>query len=610
MKLATFVANGRERFGIVAKHPATGELWIFDPEAVEKLLKLYASAPTSPYSASHPHFLPSRPWPEDLAAFLALGDQAMSAIRRLHDFLLRFLEQADQCLMAAAGYPLDAVKLHAPIPRPRFYFGLVQNSPTFWRNDLAREVVNIYPQGHARPQGTVTGHGEPVFVPPASGGFGWNPEPGFIIGRGGRNIPVESAIDHVAGMTVVLDVSSRYYHRLFQEQSSNPNDWFADATASWLGKKTDTFCPMGPFLTTMDEIGNPYDLLIYTRQSGWLRDRSHTNSMLIGIERLIAWLSSFMTLYPGDVLHMATMGVDGMRITPEMHFGPHDYLEGEIERVGVLRAPVVLTNKADWRSEDDPGRTIHPAPAVRDLIRKGDTTLNASSMWSPEKVRHFWTVYGNYQTAPMREGIAYCEWPRVLNGPARALGVSGSAIRIPPRAHTLHFGPELAFVVGRLARNVQEEEAEGYILGYIALASIFDTSFATPLCEPATPQERNMPAVYGRWADGFNTVSATPLPLAPEAIRGRRMQLSIEGYGEITTTTDAYLHLAPRILSFLSGQITLFPGDVVTLGRVAELLAVPAGSLLRSGTVLQAAVEGIGEIASPIVDERKPHASE
>ncbi len=319
----------------------------FRPEETEARLQLYAASPTSPYAVSRPCFLTPRPWPQDLAGFLALGDQGMNALRRLRDFLLRFLEGADACLLAGAGYPIREVHLRAPIPRPRLYFGLVQNSATFWRNDPQRTLLNVFPQGHARPQGVVSGPGEPIWAPPGSGGFGWNPEPGFIIGRGGKDIPVDQALQHIAGMTVVLDVTSRGYHQRFNALPTPPNDWFADATASWLGKMTDTYCPMGPYLSTLDEIGSIYDLLIYTRQSGWLRDRSHTNSMLIGAERLVHWLSTFMTLYPGDVVHMGTMGVDGVRMTPDMRFGPDDYLEGEIERVGVLRVPVVQADEGD-----------------------------------------------------------------------------------------------------------------------------------------------------------------------------------------------------------------------------------------------------------------------
>ncbi len=605
MKLATFVAQGTEHFGIVLTHPATGEVWVFDPEETEQRLQLYASRLTSPYRANRPRFLEERPWPRELSAFLRLGDAGLSAARHLQDFLLRFLEQSDQALLAGAGFPLGEVRLRAPIPRPRLYFGLVQNNPAFWRNDPSRTIVNVYPQGHQRPQGAVVGPGEAVCITPEMGQFGWTPEFGIIIGREGKEIDVNRAMEHVAGYTVVLDMSHRQYMNRLREEATTPLDWFEEATGSWLGKKSNTMCPMGPFLTTPDEVGNPYDLMVYTRQSGWLRDRAHTGALTIGIERTISWLSSFLTLYPGDVIHLGTMGVDGMSFSEEMSFGPEDYLEGEIERVGALRVRVVMLAREDWRPADDPGRRVHPVPAVRDLIEAGDTTIAEPEAWTPDGARHFWTVFGNYQDMTAAEGLAIRPSPRVLNCPARALAASGQPIRIPRRARTLSAGVELAFVVRQLAHRVSEEDAADYVLGYTPLAVLRDSSFAEPIRSPATRQEYNLPVVYARWADGFNVLSLPPIPLEPEAVRGRAMRLSLDGVGEVEANTDEYVLLAPEVLAFLTQHITLFPGDVVTLGRTRDLLTVAAGQRLPGGTALHASIEGIGEVHSPLEDERE-----
>jgi 2-keto-4-pentenoate hydratase/2-oxohepta-3-ene-1,7-dioic acid hydratase in catechol pathway len=447
-------------------------------------------------------------------------------------------------------------------------------------------------------------------TPPDVPRFGWNPELGVVIGKGGKYIDVDRAREHIAGLTVVLDMNIGDYYKCFDPRITRPPDWFADATASWLGKKADTMCPMGPYLTTLDEIDDIYDLLIYTRQSGWLRDRSHTNSMLIGVEELISWLSTFTTLYPGDVLHMATMGLDGVPMTPDMRFGPEDRLEGEIERVGTLLTPVVEMARDDWRAPDDPGRTVHASPAVRDLIESGQTSIAAPASWSLADVRHFWTTYGNYRDAPEVEGMRHDDYPRVLNGPTRSLAASGEPVTLAHRARTLHVGPELALVVGRLAYRVPEEQADDYILGYLAMASILDSSFDQTLREPITTQARAMPGVYGRWGDGYNVVSTPPVPLAAEGIRGRKMRgrnmrLCVDGIGEVATSTNEYLLLAPRILAFLSSHITLFPGDVITFGRIAERLTVPEDRHLPAGTMLRASIEGIGEVCSPLVDERR-----
>lgn len=113
-----------------------------------------------------------------------------------------------------------------------------------------------------------------------------------------------------------------------------------------------------------------------------------------------------------------------------------------------------------------------------------------------------------------------------------------------------------------------------------------------------------MPLVYGRWGDGYNAVSDRPVALSTEAVRGRAMTLSVLGIGNVVGNTDEYLQLAPRVLSFLSGQITLFPGDVVTLGAVSRPLAIPADRSLEPDAAVQVEVEGIGTVESRIWDER------
>ena len=599
MKLATFVAEGRERFGLVLDHPATGETWIFDPQRAVERLELYSSAGTSPLANRPPRL--RKNWPEELVGLLELGDEGMDDARRLHDHLLRFLASSEQALLAAAGFPLESVELRAPIPRPRLYFGLVQNSPTFLRNNPDRALVNAYPQGHQRPQGSLLGPGDPVVVTPEMGGFGWTPEPGIVLGRGGRNIPIKEAHHHIAGYTLVMDLVHNRYMNQHIEAVEGEIDWFADATGSWLGKKSDTMGAMGPFLTTSDEIANPYDLLLITRQSGWFRDRAHTGSMLIGYERLISWLSSFMTLYPGDVLHTGTLAYDGMIITEEMEFGPDDYIEGDLERVGALRLPVVDQARNDWRPEDDPGRRLHAVPAVRDLMAEAEPAR--VERWLPEQTRHLWTTFGNYREVEAVEGLPAVPVPRVLNAPPGVLAASGARVRVPERATTLSIGVELAFVVSRLAYRVSEADAADCIAGYSPMLVLHDSSFAEAVVPPATLQEANLPTVYARWADGFNVLNPELVPLDPQALRGRTMRLSVPGLGDLEVNSDEYRMFAPQLLAFLSQEITLFPHDVVTLGRTATLLELPTDHPLAAGFTATAEIDGLAGVAATFARE-------
>ena len=603
MKLATFVVGGRERFGLVIDHPATGERWIFDPQRSVDRLELYSSRRTSPLANRSPRLRSG--WPEQLVGLLELGDEGLDDARRLQAHLLRFLAASDQALLEGAGFPLESVKLRAPIPRPRLFFGLVQNSPTFLRNDPERTLVNAYPQGHQRPHGSLLGPGDPVVVTPEMTGFSWTPEPGVVIGRGGSDIPIEEAQDHIAGYTLVMDLVHDRYMNQHLDAAAGTLDWFADATGSWLGKKSDTMGAMGPFLTTSDEVANPYDLLLTTRQSGRLRDRAYTGSMLIGFERLIAWLSSFVSLRPGDVLHMGTMAFDGMIVTDEMSFGPDDTIEGDLEKVGALSLPVVFTGRDDWRSESDPSRSVHPVPAVRDLVERGDPFPVTS--WTFDETRHLWTAFDNGRGDESAEEPG--RPPRILNAPPSLLSRSGSRVRVPDRARTLSVGVELAFVVNRPAYRVREAAAGDFVLGYSPMIVAHDSSFAEPIRHPATAQEANLPTVYARWADGFNVIAAEPVALDPSSIRGRAMTLSIPGLGELEASTDDYLLLAPEILAFLTQEITVFPHDVVTLGRVGPLMELPPDHGIADDFTVTVAIEGLGEVEARFARGEVPKRS-
>ncbi len=606
MKLATFVERGKERFGIIVNHPASGTDWIFDPEETEQRLEQYTSGGSTGYRVNRPHFLQVRPWPRDLKTFLALGEPGMTAALRLLDFLQRFLEQSDQFLMIGAGFPLNEVRLRAPIPRPRLYYGMVGNSPSFVRHAPSWVSLNLYPKGHQRPQGTVIGPGEPLVLPRNGLPWGFNVELGVIIGQGGRYIPVDQAMQHVAGFTVVTDACGNNYTCQIQAGPGKA-DFMDGATESWGGKKCDTMCPMGPYLVTRDEIGNVYDLLVYTRQSGWLRDRSHTAGSLLGVERLIHWFSSFATLYPGDVLHCATMGVDGLSCDEDVRFGPNDYIESEIERVGVLRNPVVIPDHegGDWRPADDVGRAVHPAPAVRDSFVEDASELPESDAWRIEDARHLWTLYGNYTDVEKVEGASVGKYPRFLNGPNSALSRSPAEVEVPPRARAVHAGAELAFIVRKVACRVPESEADEYILGYVPLASFCDLSFKDEIKQILDDHDWGMPKVYGRWADGFCVVAETPIPLSAAQLKGREMVLRIEGFGQALGNTDEYVHLAAQTLAFITQGITLFPGDVVTLGRVAKQVIIASDQTIPPGTCGEATVEGVGRVEFVLKDRSR-----
>lgn len=157
----------------------------------------------------------------------------------------------------------------------------------------------------------------------------WEVELAVVIGQRARDVPEEQALEVVAGYTIGNDVSARDVQ-------------FADG--QWVrGKSLDTFCPLGPWITTADEIPEPQDLALRTRVNGETVQDSTTAEMVFGVRELIAFCSRSFTLDPGDVILTGTPWGVGEFRDPRRWLRPGDVVECEIERIGVLRNPVAAS---------------------------------------------------------------------------------------------------------------------------------------------------------------------------------------------------------------------------------------------------------------------------
>ena len=608
MKLATYEIDGAEHWGFVINHPSDGSQWVFDPQGVEDRIRLHSTKHAS-LKLHMPRFFNGEPWPNSLVSFLDRGEEGMNILRETIAFVERFLVQDDQVLVSTAGYRIEDVQLRAPIPRPRLVWGLVGNSAqgTRFRADQDGKIpfFTLLPRGHQRPASSIVGPGQPVIIPESSRYQGYNVELGVVIGKRGRFIGIEEAVDYIAGYTVINDIAHDAYFQVYRNFSGSGYrlwdgaDFLVMATCSWGGKKADTCCAMGPFLVTKDEVGDPYNLLTYTRQSGVTRSRTHTSSMLIGIERAISWYSSFATLYPGDVIHMASMGYDGLLLTDEMPTGPDDSIEVEIENIGTLKNPVVHLSRGDWRDDTEAGRPIHDSPAAADLIKNHSTEISRPDGWDCSLAYNFWTIYCNYKDVLDMEGLKSLEYPRFLNTPNSSLAVSPAEVGIPHRATSLDVGIEIAFVIGKLAAQVRRADANEYILGYTPMISIQDNSFFDAVERPQGNEEKLIHAMYCRWADGFNVVRNTPVTLADAEIRSLSMDIHVEGIGDARLNSGDYIAYASESLEFITRHITLFPGDVVTLGRAGNMVHIPE-ERVKAGVAVSGSVDGLGEVGATL----------
>ncbi len=172
--------------------------------------------------------------------------------------------------------------------------------------------------------------GDPILIPThlPSNEVDYECELAMVIGKKGKNIPREKALDYVLGFTCANDVSAR--------------DWqMRRSGGQWCRAKSfDTFAPLGPRLVTTDEIGDPQSLRIATRLNGETVQDWNTDDMIFDIPTLIEFLSGSTTLLPGTVILTGTPHGVGVARKPQLWMKPGDLVEVEIEKIGILKNPI------------------------------------------------------------------------------------------------------------------------------------------------------------------------------------------------------------------------------------------------------------------------------
>jgi 2-keto-4-pentenoate hydratase/2-oxohepta-3-ene-1,7-dioic acid hydratase in catechol pathway len=181
------------------------------------------------------------------------------------------------------------------------------------------------PSMFIRRANTLIGHDGEMVRPRVSTSFDFEGELAVVIGRGGRHIAPEKALDHVAGYTCFVDGSVRDYQK-FSVTS---------------GKNFPATGPLGPWIVTTDELPDPSRLTLMTRLNGTEMQRSGTDLLIYSIPQIIAFCSDFTPLAPGDVIATGTPEGVGHRRNPPVWMKPGDVLEVEISGIGILRSRIV-----------------------------------------------------------------------------------------------------------------------------------------------------------------------------------------------------------------------------------------------------------------------------
>lgn len=231
------------------------------------------------------------------------------------------------------GVPLSSVKLLAPIHAPRRNIFCVGKN----YRDHAREFaasgyeagaaepsagMDEYPAVFTKPGSTVVGTGATVNLHPhVTSSVDYEAELALVIGKGGRDIRRKDAYGHVWGYTIANDVTAR-------DRQRDHKQWF-------LGKALDTFCPMGPWITTADEV-DPENLDVKCWVNGELRQSANTRDLIFNIPSLIQAISAGLTLHPGDVIATGTPAGVGLGFNPPKFLKAGDEVSISIAGLGTL----------------------------------------------------------------------------------------------------------------------------------------------------------------------------------------------------------------------------------------------------------------------------------
>ncbi len=303
-------------------------------------------------------------WPEAPQSLLAALQAGRSSLRRIAELTKAATGKeavVDEALKPAVRrieslieegkvfLPSERVTLKAPIPHPPKVLGLAVNYLAH-HDECSRDAAmpdspgrTTTPRPFLMPATAVAGPGAQVPWPAFSRDVDHEVELAAVIGSPASRVPVKDALGHVAGYTIADDVSARSVTHA-QGRAERPKDAFFD----WLhGKWADGFCPMGPWLVTADEVGDPQELAIELAVDGDVRQQSHTGRMIHTVAEIVSFCSHLMTLTPGDVI--ATGTPSGVGAATGKLLAGGETITCRIEKIGELTHTIGRPPKQFYR---------------------------------------------------------------------------------------------------------------------------------------------------------------------------------------------------------------------------------------------------------------------
>ncbi|HEV2506302.1 MAG TPA: fumarylacetoacetate hydrolase family protein [Mesorhizobium sp.] len=235
------------------------------------------------------------------------------------------MEVCSTALAQGGGLRLETITFAPVIPQPEKIFCVGLNYHDHMLE--TKHKPTAYPTLFSRFADSQCGHNARLVMPDISSQFDFEAELAVIIGRPGRDIPSDTALDHVIGYACYNDGSVR--------------DWQIHTTQFLPGKNFPGTGAFGPYLVTADEVADPQNLTITCRLNGETVQSANTSDMIHSVAALIAYISRFTPLSPGDVIATGTPGGVGFTRVPPLFMKKGDVVEVEIETIGMLRNHVV-----------------------------------------------------------------------------------------------------------------------------------------------------------------------------------------------------------------------------------------------------------------------------
>jgi 2-keto-4-pentenoate hydratase/2-oxohepta-3-ene-1,7-dioic acid hydratase in catechol pathway len=298
MKLAAFRDNGQVQIGALSGR------WMID---LRRACQSPSRGPLRQDLSSH------------LIDLFCTGDSLLAELDEIvHQIVLLLAEDVQDLIANGTIHPADEIQYLPPVQTPGKILCVGLNYP----------VPNMpsdrpaYPVIFGKFANTLIGHRQAILLPGASQQVACEGELALVIGRAGRHIPLEKALDHVAGVTLANDLTAI-------DLENRSSQWMT-------GKLPDTFTPLGPALVTLDEIPDLDDLILRTYRNGVLELSGRTGAMFFGARELINYLSGITTLEVGDlILTGSPKGIDD-RPASRVIVNPGDEIVVEIESIGRL----------------------------------------------------------------------------------------------------------------------------------------------------------------------------------------------------------------------------------------------------------------------------------